>query len=559
MKIPESLKPKLILQSAGETIKRFPLVLLACLLAGSLVEYNERSGNTITPLLLKTLLTAFLLIPTFISIRLLQERGEKTRPWLLLLIPAGFFILTKDTDLLSAKFQFAQLFVATHVFASIAPFLTGRRDGEFWEFNKTLFLRFILSSIYSGVLLTGLYVCMAALKGLFYLDITGKDFFTVFVICAFIFHPTHFLAGVPRDLDRLPEYPRPLQIFCQNLFIPLITILGTILIVYSVTIAATMNWPRGLVSILISTFSSLGLLSVLLVDPLVRNRTSWLPKYSRYFYVVMTILSVVMMAAAWRRISDYAITEERYFVILIALWLLLIGVLFVTRPGRSIKIIPVSLFVVSLLSAYGPWSAHSVSLRSQKNRLEKILLKHKLLVSGKLDSSGGGLKEDSESARSIISYIERHHGMKELSHWMKSNDHSVNRFFEEAGISYRSYDYDNYWSIYPVSQFPVVDIAGFSKLQNFNIASEGQWNDRLTLRQRELIVQVHGLSDSIPIEKFIGASAFSRFNTSVQKDLIFEGGSGDKKWKIVVEHASGYLGSSESNRRIQSVSGILFY
>ena len=66
------------------------------------------------------------------------------------------------------------------------------------------------------------------------MNIAGKDFLTVFNICAFVFHPMHFLAGVPKDLDRTPEYPRPLHIFCQNLFIPLIGILGTILVILAI-------------------------------------------------------------------------------------------------------------------------------------------------------------------------------------------------------------------------------------------------------------------------------------------------------------------------------------
>jgi hypothetical protein len=437
----------------------------------------------------------------------------------------------------------------------------GRRDGEFWEFNKTLFLRFILSSIYSSVLLTGLFVCMGALKGLFYLDITGSDFYTVFLISAFIFHPMHFLAGVPRSLDEVSEYPRPLQIFCQNLFIPLIGILGTILVVYSVTIAATMNWPKGLVSLLISTFSSLGLLSILLVDPLIRSGTGWFEKYARYFYVVMTGLSVVMFLAAMRRVSDYSITEERYFVLLIALWLFVIGLFFIFKPTRSIKIIPMSLFVVSLLSAYGPWSANSVALLSQKQRLENLLTKSGLLSQGKLVQKAGGLRPaDEKEITSIINYLYDSHGKEAISSWMNSDDHGINRFYEEAGFSQRRWNYEKYWALYNNPPEPPIDVAGYSKLEQFlhseNAGSGGLF---MKLTPKAVEFEIHEKKKIIPVEEFIKLGGINEKKLQINKQLTFKGGSGNKRWKIIIRSASGYLGTSQSDMIIQNLSGYLLY
>lgn len=559
MRIPDSLKPKLILHHAGETIKRFPLVLLACAVSGGIIEYNERFVHWDNPISLRLLFTALLLIPTFLSIRLLRERGEKLKPWILLLLPAVFFTFADKPELYSVKYQFAQLLLATHVFAAIAPFLRGRRDGEFWEFNKTLFLRFILSTIYSGVLLLGLYLCMGALKGLFLVDITGHDFSTVFFACAFLFHPMHFLAGVPRELDRVPEYPRALQIFCQNLFIPLVGILGTILVVYTVTIIANSSWPKGLVSLLISTFASLGLLSILLVDPLIRNRVSWLPKYERYFFVTMTILSVVMLAAGLRRISDYAITEQRYFVILIGLWLFVMGSLFVAKPGRPIKLIPVSLFFIALFSAYGPWSAHSVAFRSQRDRLVRILSSNGILVDGKLRPEGKKLKSgEKNNIVSIVDYIDRYHGMKALRPSITFNGNSNNRFYEEAGIDHWDWNYEIYWSIYASVQNGPVNISGFDRMENFSLTASNETNGKLRLTPTEFIIEIGGEKRTVTMEEFLGNTDL-KSSVSTKRDVILESPAGKKKWKVIVNNASGYSGGEKSSRRIQSVSGILLY
>lgn len=523
-----------------------------------MAEIMQRLGSEIPYLYTKTLLTFLLLIPTFISIQLLRERGEKLFPWILAVIPALFFILTPKSFYVSTNFRFAQLFVATHVFAAIAPYLRGNNSGEIWEFNKTMFLRFILSTIYSSVLVGGLFVCMGALQGLFLMDLKGNDYITVFYICAFVFHPMHFLAGVPKDLSRTPEYPRALQIFCQNLFIPLIGILGTILVVYAVTIAVNMSWPRGLVSLLISTFSSLGILSILLVDPLIRARTGWFWKYERYFYVVMTALSVVMMAAAWRRISEYALTEERYFVMLIAVWLFAMGSLFIVKPARSIKIIPVSLFVVTLLTAYGPWSAPSVSLRSQKRRLQTLLEMHHVLIRGKLTANSRNLSQkQQDEVYNIVSYIDRYHGMQTVSSWMKSTDLSSFRFYEEAGLQSRSWDYTNYWSVQGTTTSEPIDIQGYRKMYNFNLTNPQNYMGVMELKSNEFIVTVNGFTKVIPINAFVKDNI--TMQTHETKDMIFEGGSGNTKWKLIIQNASGYLGDKVENRRITTVAGILLY
>ena len=54
---------------------------------------------------------------------------------------------------------------------------------------------------------------------------------------------------------------------------------------------------------------------------------------------------------------------------MLGLWLLGIAVLFTVRSGASIRIIPVTLAAVLLLTLYGPFGLTRVSVNSQARRL----------------------------------------------------------------------------------------------------------------------------------------------------------------------------------------------
>ena len=150
-------------------------------------------------------------------------------------------------------------------------------------------------------------------------------------------------------------------------------------------IVYTHHWPLGWVSYLVLGFSVAGILSFLLIHP-IRNEegNKWVLTFSRFFYFAIFPLLILLFMAIQRRISDYGITELRYFVLILALWLLFIAIYFLVSKQKNIKIIPQSLCVLAFLCSFGQWGAFSVSLSSQTNHFERLMEKNKLLISGKL-------------------------------------------------------------------------------------------------------------------------------------------------------------------------------
>lgn len=76
-----------------------------------------------------------------------------------------------------------------------------------------------------------------------------------------------------------------------------------------------MEWqlPNGMVSALILGYISVGLLALLLVYPIREQRgNGWIKIFSKYFYLFLLPLIILLVLAVTKRIDSYGITQYRY-------------------------------------------------------------------------------------------------------------------------------------------------------------------------------------------------------------------------------------------------------
>jgi hypothetical protein len=126
--------------------------------------------------------------------------------------------------------------------------------------------------------------------------------------------------------------------------------------------------------------------------------------------------------AIWRRVSEYGITENRYVVLLLGLWLAAIVVYFLLSKTPSIKVIPASLCLGALLTSFGPWGAFQISERSQVHRLEKLLAETGILKNEKVGRAPGEVSyEQAREISSIVRYLYNTHGLKSIQPWFSAN------------------------------------------------------------------------------------------------------------------------------------------
>lgn len=408
------------------TLRRFPFTLFAAFIAtgSALLLVDDEASE----LLLRLLVTAILGLPLFVALTLLVEREAWTSVgrWSVraagILLLAVFFLAWPSWSEPVAFRRFAQLAIGLHLLVAFLPY--GRRgeiDG-FWQYNRSLFLRFLGAGVFSAVLFGGLAVALAATDNLLGVQVEEETYVRLWVIIAFLFNTWFFLAGVPEDLDALQlrtDYPGGLKVFAQLILVPLVATYLAILMAYTVRILATASWPSGWIGYLVSSLAALGILSVLLVHPIRERRDSgWIRIYSRWLFAGLVPAALLLLLALWKRIDQYGVTENRYFLAVLGLWLAGLAVVFASTGSRNIKAIPASLCALAFLTFFGPWSAYAVSEASQVGRLEDLLRRNGILSAGRVGPAPADVaREDRREIGAALGYLFETHGTRSIEAW----------------------------------------------------------------------------------------------------------------------------------------------
>lgn len=425
-----------VVRDARRTFARFPFVIFDAAVGTAaalvLIDYEGPPGPTV---LFPVLFAAILGIPLLTALALMAEKKKWGSPielgaqvvGVILLVAYAFSV---PLDIIDGPaidvIRLLILAAALHLFVALAPF-TGRGEvNGFWHYNKTLFLKLLTALLYTVVLYAGLSLALAALDNLFGIHVPGKRYGELWVLLNGLFTTWYFLAGVPGDLDgldALTDYPKGLKIFAQYILFPLVLIYVAILYAYLAKILVSWDWPQGWVSKLILGFSGTGIFSLLLLHPISgRTENVWIKTTSKWFYVVMIPLIVMLFFAVWRRVSEYGFTEGRYLAIALGVWLVVLVCYFIFSKTKSIKLIPATLCVASFVVSFGSWGAFSVSEKSQINRLEQLLAKDAILVKGAVHKDHPAVPyEDAKQISSILAYLHDIHGYAGIQPWFSKS------------------------------------------------------------------------------------------------------------------------------------------
>jgi hypothetical protein len=446
MKLPSMQR---ISRSTLETAFRFPLPLAASFIgtAAAVIIVGHKGPAQPTPLW-GLLFGGILGLPLFTGVTLYAERRQwnSVTKWIMQLVPVVLVVayaLTVPAELTEAParhtIRLLMLAFASHLFVAVAPFCMKGQVNGFWQYNKTLFLRILGAALFAHVAFAGLAFALAALDNLFGMNIPPERYAQLWVLACGLFATTFFLAGVPKDLDGLEtssDFPGGLKIFAQYVLLPIVVVYLAILYAYLGKILITWDWPQGWVSKLILGFSATGTLSLLLLYPVSRDSTNtWIRTLVRWFYVILIPVLIMLFFAIWRRVSEYGITEGRYLAVALGIWLVIIIAYFLLFPRKSIKFIPASLFIGTLLVTYGPWGVFTVSEQSQVSRLETILKRNAMLVDARVKKADGIVpSSDVREVSAVLSYLHDIHGYESIQPWF---DQVLRDDSARTGVGYR--------------------------------------------------------------------------------------------------------------------------
>lgn len=433
MKLPSL---RIIFSAIENSFKRFPIVFIISIIGTATYMYLIESTFSYeeNQFAIKLWLLCLVALPLFLSTNLYAESAkikdfQKYQIQMIagLILFLHWFLLPEELG----QIQYIRFFlwqIAFHLLVAFAPYIQRKSINGFWQFNQKLFIRGLLGLLYSLVLYIGMAIALLAIDQLFNADIASEVYFHLMALISGIFNTWFFLAGIPKDFDALDKeafYPKGLKIFTQYVLLPLVTVYLTILYAYTFKIIAEWNFPKGWVSYLVIIFSTAGVFSLLLVYPIRDDeKNKWVKIYSKGFYFALFPLIVLLFIAISKRLNAYGFTENRYFIIAIAIWLSAIALYFLISKTKNIKTIPISLFFVVFLSSFGPWSAFSVAENSQFSRLKSTLSEKKILKNGKISHGKKKVKfseDEIENIESMISFFEYRNRLEVLQPLFKEN------------------------------------------------------------------------------------------------------------------------------------------
>ncbi|MCC9071937.1 DUF4153 domain-containing protein [Flavobacterium sp. F-65] len=442
-----------IAQTILKTITRFPLETITSIFGTVIAIIHSEEDYNSRVFYEKILMCSSLCLVLFLSISLYFLASQKKNwiRYLTSLLLGGLvtgFVFNFSQSLTDVEIlQFLVLNIALHLLVSFAGFIPKTYDqGEFWEFNKQLFLRILTAGLYSIVLYTGLSLAILAVDNLFNVEFNRNIYLYLFFVIAGIFNTLFFLAGVPetnsKEVPLTLNYPKGLKTFTQFILLPLISLYLVILICYEAKILVTLSLPVGWVSYLVLVFALFGILSFLLVLPIAKETENlWIRTFNRWFYYLLIPLLGLLFWAILYRINLYGFTHDRYYVLLLAILLSVIVGYFLIQKNPKIKFIPISMCLAALFSLVGPQSASTISKNSQLSRFELYVEKSK---KQKLTF------EEEKDLSSIVDFIKDNYSVKAFLPFMgnklniniKTQKNISSLFIMEAlGLQYR-YKYD---------------------------------------------------------------------------------------------------------------------
>lgn len=548
------------------SIKRFPVSIALSLCCAILLIYISELGYDANPDIrenLMKLVRIFALgIPLSLCIKLFFERLKEYKRITIFLTYIGgaillilyYLFLLNDFKMVSMTRYFSVTLILYLIFLFI-PYISKKDNFELYVIK--VFTSFFTTFIYSIVLYLGLCAILFTVNKLLGINVEYQIYYYTWLIVSLVFAPCFFLAGVPykNRAFTLKDYPKLLKILILYIIIPLITIYTAILYIYFIKIIITWQWPQGLVSHLVLWYSVITAAVLFFIYPFIENN-SWAKTLMKVFPKVLIPLIVMMFFSIGIRISAYGVTENRYYVVILGLWVFLIMLYFsICKKFKNI-ILPMSLAIIILISTFGPFSSYSISKYSQNKRFTNILNKNSMISEGEIIPNSNISTEDKNQISSILSYFNNKHSLSDVKYLPKNfKIQDIDSVFGFSYIEneYNSLIYYTYFNNYE-DRIPLeikdYDYLIDSEILNINNSSANELNAEFIPESG--IVKITRSGDELYskdlnefTKKLIDKYGINNGGQSIDpKEMTFEDENEKVKVKFLFSHISGSKDSS---------------
>lgn len=477
---------------------RFPIP-LACAVLWAGITITHEHGFGYTYLLPLEQIQVFLILGLFLSLS--AKLFAESRSWTIirwlplsavalgLLAPILFLGPQARSGYASPAFLF--MGPGLILLMIVAPFLRrGAENHLIWIFNFKSWTSAAFGLLIALVLAFGMMAMLGALKALFGLNISRSLFWDVWVLCLGVIWPWQTLAGVPGSFGEASEEycPRWITYLISWLLAPLALIYLALL--YTFTAKITIQWtlPEGQVGWLVGGFAGFGLAVWHAAHPLRESGNTLARLYTHFFHATLFVPIALLAVGVGTRVAEYGVTENRYALILLTLWLAGIAVHGVVARTPRLNVAPISFAVLLVLASFGPWGAAAVSLHSQFTQLDALLVEAGVLRDGKLSKPANSVDfELAKRVSSVVDYLNRPERRQVLSAYLKDggleltptyrSDHIV----AALGMEYTNHlgrpSFQSWWRPTP----DAIAMRGFDAVVQMRLRSDSRTSQQLEL------------------------------------------------------------------------------
>lgn len=256
---------------------------------------------------------------------------------------------------------------------------------------------------FSIVLFLGLSAIVGTIDVLL-INLPNTIYFDNFVFSASIFGVAFFVSRLKEKDENLKDYnlPKIVEVLICYILIPLILIYTAILYLYFVKIIFTLKMPKGIVSHLVLWYTTFSLFIIIMATP-ITYKNKFAKFYKKYFPLISIPLILLALFSINERIFQYGVTENRYLVVILILWLLF-NMIFIIKA--DVKWVLISFIFAVLVAIFSPFNLVNVSINSQNKRLERILKKNGIIQNKKFINKNNELSQRTKNEiMSIIDYF----------------------------------------------------------------------------------------------------------------------------------------------------------
>lgn len=473
------------LRQGKEAFRRFPLSMAFAILAASFqclwLHKNDAVLFNTSPYLLAVLAVIGFFTTTaaylFLGGAADKENLHSALPgtWmsvLLFLVFSGVRLSAMGKE--GVDIYFAMPTLILFAASGLMVFCGGKIHDErrFPAYVLVLIIEIAVAYLYAFVLFGAICLLAVGADVLFGIVDFSKAVTYLATLCFMPFMATIFLSRLSAVESGHSPYGAGIHVInnlFNNILAPFLGLYVLLLYVYLAKIIVLRQLPTTSVVNLILWPMALAVFVLFMVD---HNRDRTAAYYFRKLLPQAALPLLGLMYYAWfLRVHQYGLTENRYMIFALGLWVAFAMVHFIIQKRELHMILPMTLVAVLLVSVFGgPIGADGVAFRSQKNRLDRILTANHMLKGGEVVPSNNLSVKEKREIQEIVEYLTQHHDVSHVAYLRDANSSEamerIYGFTPDDGGPVTDLNYS-------MDMAKGMDITGYDKLYFIDSYGEG--------------------------------------------------------------------------------------